>query len=60
MTVELQLSFPEFTGPASPAPVWATLDEDKRAEVVAVLARLIAKIVAEHYAGASSKVTTDE
>jgi hypothetical protein len=61
MMVELQLSFPEFTAPASPSPVWTALDEGKQAEVVAVLARLIAKVVAEqHPMLAIREVATDE
>ena len=39
-----QLSFLETTQPNGTAPVWAVLDDEQRAKVVAMLARLIAKM----------------
>jgi len=47
-----QLSFLEAPVPTGAAPVWGVLDEEQRAKVIAMLARLIAKTVAE--AGARS------
>jgi glycine cleavage system regulatory protein len=38
------MSFLERPVPPGAAPVWATLDEAQRAEIVAVLARLIARM----------------
>lgn len=40
-----QLSLLEEPSPAGAAPVWQTLDEEQRADVVRRLARLIAKAV---------------
>lgn len=42
--MQLQMSFPQTSQPADSAPVWATLDEQQRAEALAALARLIAKV----------------
>jgi len=42
--VPLQMSFLETPPPAGVAPVWTALDDEQRAEVVATLARLIAKV----------------
>jgi len=42
--VKLQMSFLQTPPPAGAAPVWATLDAEQRAEVVAALGRLIAKV----------------
>jgi len=42
-----QLSFLEAPVPEGAAPVWTALDEEQRAKVIAMLARLIAKTVAE-------------
>lgn len=39
-----QMSFLETLPPAGLAPVWAALDDEQRALVVAALARLIAKV----------------
>ena len=48
----MQLPFPEWlenpTPPESGAPGWSALDDEARAVVVALVARLIAKIVATH------------
>jgi hypothetical protein len=44
--VQQQMSFLETSRPTGAAPVWATLDEQQRAEVAATLARLIAKVAA--------------
>jgi hypothetical protein len=49
--VPVQLPLPEFL--ESPPtlerlPVWSTLDDEHRATVVAMVARLIAKLVAAH------------
>jgi hypothetical protein len=60
MSVELQLSFPEFTTPASTSPVWIALDDAKRTAVIDMLGHLIAKIVTEHRRVANSEVTGDE
>jgi hypothetical protein len=50
--VTVQLPLPEFLEspppPGSGAPVWSTLDDEHRAVVVAMVARLIAKLVAGH------------
>lgn len=40
-----QLSFLEPLASDDPAPVWDTLDETQRAEVIATLARVIAKAI---------------
>ena len=42
--VQLLMSFAKPPPPAGSAPVWTALDEERRAEVLAVLARLIAKV----------------
>lgn len=42
-----QMSFLEVPQPAGVALVWPTLDQEQRAEVVAALARLIAKAASE-------------
>jgi hypothetical protein len=45
-----QLSFleaPVPDGAAPPPPVWNVLDEEQRAKAIALLARLIAKTIAE-------------
>jgi hypothetical protein len=42
-----QLSFLEAPVPDGAAPVWNVLDEEQRAKAIALLARLIAKTVAE-------------
>ena len=42
-----QLSFLEVPQPSGVAPVCPGLDEEQRAEVVATLARLIAKVATE-------------
>lgn len=44
--VQLLLSFLRTPRPAGAAPVWDALDEEQRAEVVTMLARLIAKVAA--------------
>ena len=41
-----QMSFLEILPSANAAPVWAALDDQQRGEVVATLARLIAKMAA--------------
>lgn len=41
--MQQQMSFLETPTSPGAAPVWATLDETQRAEVVALLARLIAQ-----------------
>ena len=43
-TVE-QLSLLELAEPKNPTPVWDLLDEEQRAEIVAMLARLMARAV---------------
>ena len=48
--MELQLSLFEIAAPPGAAPVWTTLDEVQRAEVVNVLARVIAKAALAHVA----------
>lgn len=40
-----QLSLLELTEPKNPTPVWDLLDEEQRAEIVAMLARLMARAV---------------
>jgi hypothetical protein len=47
--VQLQLSFLEEKIDASAMAVWSTLDEEQRAEAVATLARVIAKLVAAEH-----------
>jgi hypothetical protein len=42
-----QLSFLEAPVPEGAAPVWNVLDEEQRAKAIALLARLIAKTIAE-------------
>jgi hypothetical protein len=42
-----QLSFLEAAVPDGATPVWNILDEEQRAKAIALLARLIAKTVAE-------------
>ncbi len=42
-----QLSFLEARVPVGAAPVWNVLDEEQRAKVIAMLARLIAKTIVE-------------
>ena len=42
-----QLSFLEAPVPDGAAPVWNVLDEEQRAKAIAMLARLIAKTIAE-------------
>ena len=42
-----QLSFLEAPVPDGAAPVWNILDEEQRAKAIALLARLIAKTIAE-------------
>jgi len=42
--VPLQLSFLDKQPPDGAAPVWAALDDEQRTLVVAILARLIARI----------------
>jgi hypothetical protein len=42
-----QLSFLEAPVPDGAAPVWNVLDEEQRAKTIALLARLIAKTIAE-------------
>lgn len=42
-----QLSFLESPIPTGAAPVWDALDDEQRAKVIAMLARLIAKTIAE-------------
>ena len=44
--MQQQMSFLETSPPAGAAPVWAALDKHQKAEVVATLARLIAKVAA--------------
>lgn len=50
--VTVQLPLPEFLESpptlGSGAPVWSTLDDEHRAVVVAMVARLIAKLVVGH------------
>jgi hypothetical protein len=49
--VTVQLPLPEFLESptlGSGAPVWSTLDDEHRAVVVAMVARLIAKLAAGH------------
>lgn len=42
-----QLSFLEPPIPIGAAPVWNALDDEQRAKVIATLARVIAKTIAE-------------
>ncbi len=42
-----QLSFLDPPVPDGTAPVWNVLDEEQRAKAIAMLARLIAKTIAE-------------
>jgi len=44
--VQLQMTFLETPPPAGFAPIWTALDDEQRAEVVAALACLIAKVTA--------------
>jgi hypothetical protein len=44
--VQLLMGFLETLPPAGAAPVWRSLDDAQRAEVVAALSRLIAKAIA--------------
>lgn len=44
--MQLLLSFLETPPPALGAPVWKALDDEQRAEAVAALTRLIAKVAA--------------
>lgn len=44
--MQLQMSFLKTAPPAGIAPVWTALDTEQRAEVVAALGRLIAKMAA--------------
>jgi hypothetical protein len=44
--VQLQMSFLESPSIPGAAPVWGSLDAEPRAEVVAALARLLAKVAA--------------
>ena len=52
--MQLLLSVLRTPTPAGAAPVWAALDEDQRAEVVATLARLIAKMAARSKGGGTA------
>jgi hypothetical protein len=55
--VPVQLPLPEFLE-SQPTlervPVWSTLDDEHRAAVVAMVARLIAKLVAAHLVRAAA------
>jgi hypothetical protein len=42
--MQQQMSFLEMSPPPGTAPVWAALDEQQRAEVVTILARLIVQV----------------
>jgi hypothetical protein len=42
-----QLSFLETPPPNEAVPVWNALDEEQRAKILAMLARLIAKTISE-------------
>ena len=42
-----QLSFLDAPAPDDTVPVWNVLDEEQRAKAIALLARLIAKAIAE-------------
>lgn len=55
MPVQLRMSFLETPPPASADQVWATLDDEQRVEVVATLARQIAKVAA----GANEETVDD-
>ena len=53
--MQLLMSFLEMMQPAESAPVWPTLEQAQKDEIVAMLARLIAKA-----ADASSQAAVDE
>ena len=50
MTIQLLMSFLEMLQPAESAPVWPTLEQAQKDEVVAMLARLIAKAAVRGHA----------
>ena len=54
-----QLSFLDPPPPNKGAPVWNTLDEERRASVVAKLARLMAKTIA-HVTGEHDDERTEQ
>lgn len=47
MPLPMQMSFLEICPPGV-APLWSTLDDQQRAEVVVMLARLIAQLATTH------------
>lgn len=55
-----QMSLLETPMPAGAVPAWAVLDERQRVELVAVLARLIAKISSEILAAEGGLEYNDE
>lgn len=48
--MQLLMSFLEMLPPAESAPVWPTLEQAQKDEVVAMLARLIAKAAVQGHA----------
>lgn len=60
--MQQQMSFLETPAPQGAAPVWAALDEAQRAEGVAVLARVMARMAAPRraVAGTDDPETGDE
>lgn len=60
--MQQQLSLWKTPTPAGIAPEWTALDEGQRAEAVAALARLIAKVAADRYEVpvASAEEASDE
>ena len=60
--MQVQLSFLETAPPPGVAPVWTALDDEQRAMIVAVLARLIAKVGAprDEPAAVASEESIDE
>lgn len=53
--MQRQLSFLEATATEDGPEVWATLDDEQRAEAVAMLARLIAKVSTRRTEAAAAK-----
>ncbi len=60
--MQLKLSFVQLQQPDGVAPVWPALDNEQRSEVLATLARLIAKMAVSpsEAAMAADEVNTDE